>query len=320
MSINNKVSVSPLFIDKLVFLLNPEGNRDEFERNALEVLNNRDKDKIFGNPYIKGNRYKHNFEVVFGADTIILIQIYPLQDNNSMIRIELNPQKMGFDGLQILKDILVKLFGPAMEAELRKATISMMDVTVDLTGCHINDLLAHREKSKKSCLFWGDHGEVETIYIGTPKSPRQVKIYNKRAEVLQKSKVDIGVETTRVECSLMLGKRSAQNLLTLENPFSDLHICSVDDSVLDDCSDMTRLFLDSCRYRGWTAALARVKDPKRRENLRNRLSARYKANWWNADTVWSGFASAISKLGLFPVVTLERIAVGKDHDIDEDDE
>lgn len=315
---NSKIKVSPLFIDKLVFLLNPEGNRDDFERNALEVLCK--KEKIFGNPYVKGNRYKHNFEVVFGPDTVVLIQICPLQENNSLIRIELNPQKSGADGLRILKNILVNLLGPTMEMELRKATISMMDLTVDLTGCHVNDLLVHREKSKKSALFWGESGEVETIYIGTPKSPRQVKIYNKRAEVLQKTKEDIGVDTTRVECSLMPSKRSAQNLLTIENPFSDLYICSVDDSALEDSSDMTRLFLDSCRYRGWTAALARIKDHKRRTNLRERLSARYKANWWNADTVWAGFASAISKLGLFPVATLGEIAADTDEAIDEDDE
>jgi len=39
----------------------------------------------------------------------------------------------------------------------------------------------------------------KTVYIGKRSSPRMLRIYNKRAEILQRSKVDIGFELTRIE-------------------------------------------------------------------------------------------------------------------------
>ena len=300
MNNQTKVEVSPLFIDKLSFLLKPKRDLNYFYDNALEIITTSKKEIIKSAKYTKGERYKHSFIIELGNNTHCLAQFKPLQECNAAFRFELNPAHAGHTGINILQNYLIQFFGESTEELMRQAFFSSLDIAADISYVNVDDLMIFREKTKRSAMYWGENGKVETVYLGSPRSDKQIKAYNKRVEALENRNIDLTEEKTRVECSLRPRNCQLSDLLKIDNPFAGLHMLQTDDSTITNTSDLTRMFIDSCRYRGMAAALERVHSLERRTQLRSRFVKRYKANWWNVETLWNTFGNAIYSLNLFP--------------------
>jgi hypothetical protein len=133
-------------------------------------------------------------------------------------RIEINPSR--FLGHAKSRALFAELLSFAIPQSTR---ISRIDVAVDLP-VSIRRVQALGAPRQKVNVFFGAAG-VETIYCGTQKSERQVRIYDRRQKLVD----DGGALTsahpiTRFEAQLRNVGLTVDGLLTLHNPFSRLRL------------------------------------------------------------------------------------------------
>jgi len=81
--------------------------------------------------------------------------------------------------------------------------ITRLDFCVDYLGKLNFDAFyrLHDNKEKPIPAMWKSP-EGETVYVGKRSSERMLRVYDKRAEILAKKKVDIGFDLTRVEIEI----------------------------------------------------------------------------------------------------------------------
>ncbi len=107
------------------------------------------------------------------------------------LRMELNPSRLGNDGMFDLIDSLKTVYKFNIGAFLQEAAITRLDVAVDIVGLHIAELLVSSEKQGKRVLYLGEGGALESVYVHrVSKSkkrslpPLDVKLYDKVQERL----------------------------------------------------------------------------------------------------------------------------------------
>ncbi len=138
-------------------------------------------------------------------------------------------------------------------------------------------------------------GRTETIYLGSRKSPKQWRVYDKRREIAANGGHPPAHELTRVERVIRTGV-PLKNLAGLKNPFLDIAACDLSAACPLVPPHVWRMFQDSCRYRGLNSALAPL--PKaERQKYRQALSAA-KHPWWKPELFWEQWQPAIDAVGL----------------------
>ena len=299
----NVIVVTEPFIDRLTFVVEPIGSRKETFAHALEIAKSGAINQLH-KLIVQGARYRRNYGLMFKKKQICLCQFDPLTATNAAFRFEISPNNAGDAGMDMVRDLLTTLFGQTTEIVLRNAFITGMDIALDIVGECMDDLMVYNERTKKSSVYFGHKGQIETQYLGAPTSDKQIRMYNKRAEILHREKRDVGEELTRLEASLKVNRTSLTSLCQLENPFAGISIVKLGNASIPEGNSMWALFLDSCRFRGMPGALARIAKLETREKYRNRCCTEYQANWWNPEAIWGGFTKALQRLKLFPPSSL----------------
>jgi hypothetical protein len=220
----------------------------------------------------------------------VLVQIDPKIPGLNDIRIEFNPARHALGYL--LKVFNALLPGQAY-AFIETGICTRFDVTVDLPGVSINQILYHADKFTKSTTY-GKSGAFETIYIGSKDSTsRLFCIYDKRAEIMRKNKKygfqekESAKEVTRIEARVL--KRVP--LLALEgisNAFAGLKLWKYPKGPY---TNLLAFFLDSCRYRTAQQALLLATESNRKKFKAFLNQSR--CEWWDIDHIWEQYPKAL---------------------------
>jgi len=153
-------------------------------------------------------------------------------------------------------------------------------------GVGIEELVITGTKYNRSKAFFNKG--IQSYYLGGSESPRQIKIYDKRAEQRARIKDLSGLNINssplvRIEIKLKSLDQSIMDLIALPNPFRPITISRFD-SLERGASVEESMFIDSVRYRGAVDAIARL---PRKERSRYRAFVRDRNEpWWNPEKLW----------------------------------
>jgi hypothetical protein len=246
-------------------------------------------------------QYKHRVNVwsgPFGSAKLLEMQYGPKHDSRFM-KLEWNPSQINqSDVRDLLEDIMPN---GVKDIATAKANVTRIDLSADLIGKRLGDLLFQYPKMRTAKLLFNGPDEherqLETLKMGSDAGVTQVVIYDKYAEVKQwngkhsQAKKELPADpTTRVEIRLKPGKNPT-DLLKMENPFVKLRISQRPLTHVQD--DTWDLFCAACESRGAQTALSMVKSEAKRKKYKQALAATA-PTWWNAKMLGEQLAHVIN--------------------------
>jgi hypothetical protein len=292
-----QIKVSELKVDKLSLTLNIDDpqERKDTEQNIREAtLNDKSSDFSFFPQWTKG--YQSSVGVVLNTHSTLLIQANPKLENMPFFRVEFNPATAGKTGTLIAKDIIDFFLLKGFNQMAKYGNISRIDLAVDVLNVKVDELLAESTGSKKSGMWCGPRGNIETLYIGSKYSNWRACIYDKKHCLKEKGLPYPHHETTRIECQIK-PKCSVNELSKIKNSFKRVNIynCGNGSELPKSLKMMWNTFLDSCRYRGAQAALMLIQDRNARKKYRDLLIQHLAVPWFDPDEIWKQWPS-VSKI------------------------
>lgn len=162
---------------------------------------------------------------------------------NVTVRIELNPRKLGMQGmLQLAKGLGGPTSPLSLPAVVSSARLTSVDVCVDIVGVEVTEIvLWHKDQGKRS--YWsGADGRLETIYIHRkqlpltepplPWKPKRsppsllARAYDRirEREAVLKTPPFGQVPITRIEVRKRLNGRKLAAIGDIPNPFAKLRV------------------------------------------------------------------------------------------------
>jgi hypothetical protein len=277
--------LSPLFCDKISVTFKPEpGQAEKIDPAVLGLIEDHHARKVHKPMYALSAEIDVSPPHSIPGSAWLLVQCQP-KANRSYFRCEFNPSKVDLTEVRQFLDHIVPGGYPSL---IKRGVCTRIDLTVDVSGVAIDDLLLSHPNFSKSSGFYGC-GCTETYYIGTSKSPRRFCFYDKLAETKRNNLTQLvkeplpEVPMTRIEVRLGQDPYVAE-LASLENPFVSLQVASYNnDSAYG--NEAFQMFLDSCRWRGAQDALLRL-SPRTRKKFRQRL-AEGSSDWWRPAELWA---------------------------------
>ncbi|MCK9608677.1 MAG: replication initiation factor domain-containing protein [Methylomonas sp.] len=128
-------------------------------------------------------RYKNDYGIKFAKDTQVKLSLYPINKSHRFVRLEFNPEKLGWVGRIVLRRMLVELLG--RDAVLRlyfEAVVTRLDLTLDIFDME-RALYVHRDRVCHSEVFRdAETGEMSSQIVGSKDSNIRIILYNKDAE------------------------------------------------------------------------------------------------------------------------------------------
>jgi len=257
------------------------------------------------NCYRKNGQYKHYLVIPIKSKTkitYVLLGYQPKGDQNALW-LRFNPSHFSTLGYQRLKSKLVEILGNLnlVLQYFPLAVPTRLDIAVDFLGITPNHLLADLHETRKSSLHFSA-GDVETITMGTNRSPTQACIYKKGfTDSKCKSNVLTG---TRVE--IRLRRLNSNKAITLDNlarslpsnPFKRLHLYLPDEQVISSINVKLPLVLAAARSIGLKAVIGMVPENDRK-TLRRALKAMqvtYVDS--DADRIWQQVPGLLAPLAM----------------------
>jgi hypothetical protein len=230
---------------------------------ACNILIGDFKNKYFPGMHVTGNkRYKVNCRIPF-LHTSVTFEAGPLLPENPSYRLDFNPWKMSvneiialFTFLQLATDIEQYVF-------LAMSKVTRLDIACNLVGLELEDVIVRTSGLQKHGLYTGKGGTLETVYIGTPRSPRRVVAYTKTLED--------GTKVLRLE-SRTKPRCLGHEIAKIKNPFARIWLISAKCAEAAGLPIPTQYIADSMRLGGLKRAL-RSLSKKQQTSLRKALKA-----------------------------------------------
>lgn len=278
------------FIDKLTVTFNiPQGYGPMFYQSLTSALSCK---AIFQSAK-NNSRYKftHNISLSSCAERV-LFNAGPKHPGCPDCRLEFNPSKLGWQGVNDLDFVLLELFPAGWDYVWTHGQITRIDIAIDLPGISVEDfnILPHMGLTHRT---YAQKGKCQSIYLGKP-SGNQLRIYDKTAE--QKAKgIPIGQQITRVEKTFRAPGISPSEVGQLANPFAELVLVEkLPLAPPDEDPNLWTRFLDSIAKRGLGPALALL--PKMQRTRYRKHIAAQPQSWWDPGAIWCNWALAVSDL------------------------
>ena len=282
------------FIDKisLTFDVAPE-DQSQTKSSLLSRLQDAGVRQVFA----KGYELSVNVSLAYGVN--LFIQVDNNMPDRPYGRVEFNPGKVIESGtLSVLEGELTCLSHDTYEEWMSGHNVSRVDVAIDLKHVNINDVLITAPNFVRSGMWCAKGGRIETLYLGSDKSPSRLKLYDKRAELMKHGHKAIGHELTRIEYTLRKTGLTPAGLLEMPNPFADVTLYSLSACIklgeLMGDAEWWGLFFDSCAYRGLHAALLTM-PPHKRNKIKEVLKVG-KLKCWQPPETWKSWPDTISPL------------------------
>lgn len=286
------VTVNDLFCDKLTFTIDYKSTADQ-----QHIANNM-KEFIDGKGYAKhypGSQYKHRVFVYAGdypSKLQMLVEYEPKTSGLNFFRCDFNPAHVDMVGVECF---LLMVLPGGIDDIVDKGRVTRLDLSVDLTGIHIDSLLAAYPGMQVTRVFCKS-GKMETLYLGGTEGARFVVLYDKVQEVKHQNAkwhVDKPLPfspTTRIEIRLRPDVTLVQ-LAAMENPFQKLIIASL--ASVPEYDELTwRLFVVVARTRGAQDALLMIKDKNQRKTFRDRVKTGI-PSWWQVEKLWEKWPAVL---------------------------
>jgi hypothetical protein len=198
---------------------------------------------------------------------------------------------------------LDSIIDPDPVAFFRAGRVTRCDVALDLFGYHHEDLIVRSSRIQKHGVYSNRHGDIQTTYLGTPKSRRVV--------AYEKSFAGSSETHLRLECRLKPGFYGAQ-VAKLENPFSRVKLIPVDFFDPAEIGIPAQFIADSIRIGGVKRALWAL-DPTQRKALKKAFKGA-ESLLPSLDALWALWPQTLiscglgKHLGAVPVVPLAQAA------------
>jgi hypothetical protein len=276
-----------LFCDKLAITVKTGGATEDtkIKETLKEMLN-----EGYGRP---AYRPQYSFSAILFpsediSDSPLLVQCEPRIAGIRPLRIEFNPKPELMGQIHALLNML-KPYAEIVAA----ANVTRVDSTVDVHNVHIDQLLFHVPKFRRTSAYYRG-GRTETYYIGTRLSPKLFCFYDKVAEVKRRNKGKIVKATppnhdvTRIEARILHGLPMAK-LSSLTNPFSQLFLTYSNHRPGEWQSE---LFMRAARADGLQEAILLL--PKQlRTKVKKTLQP---AKFWLPEEIWECWPSVVGTL------------------------
>lgn len=303
-------------IDKIAFTYDiPSSHREPVLANLYGLAG---EGQTFQSLKSSGNhRYHKRFALTHPASgEKILIEAEPKVAKGAktkppaFLRLELNPARLGFDGVGFLRDHLVQVFFEEHPWSLvaTNCTVTRMDLAVDLVGVRSDSLLIERTltgpkaQPGKKWFIYGASGALETAYVGFKKGKiAPLLAYDKAQELADKEQLAQFGKTphARVEFRLQ-PNRSIATLTAMKNPFLVASVINpTKPATAPETEHAWEFFLDCCRVRGTKRALSLLPTDELRQAYAEALSTADQEVWKPAK-LWAKWLTALEKSGLLP--------------------
>ena len=177
------------FIDKIAIVLTPKSAELAHQIHAMIYTSMTGDTEFFtsaGKP-LKGFR-RAKLMVLPGHDERPRIDYSYQGELAGRVRIEFNPNKLGFWGLKLLHGMLLLIIPDGWRTFVTDGRITQLDVAVDLVGVRITKLMMQPPIGQSSQAWWNTGGKLLTYQWGKAKGTH-TQIYNKTAEQLKKGMV-----------------------------------------------------------------------------------------------------------------------------------
>ena len=212
----------------------------------------------------------------------------PTRPGAASYRLEFNPSKLSKAGLDDLIVFLSSTIDPDPLEFFRDGRITRCDVAVDLPGLHLEDLIVRSSRMQKHGIYADRHGQIQTTYLGTPRSARRVVAYEKPIK---------GSFDTRLRLEQRLKPRClGRELAKLSNPFAKVELIPVAALEASGIGIPALFIADSIRIGGINRALLPL-DPIQRKAFRKAYKAATSL-LPNLDQAWAAWPSTLIDYGL----------------------
>jgi hypothetical protein len=150
------------------------------------------------------------------------------------LRIEMNPRKLGPEGVDTFLTILKDPNGPFnAKTLLQWAHVTRLDIAVDIVGLRPDELVIHHPQERQRQLYVGTNGDLETLYLhkkGKKAGPGRavVTVYDRVRERVAKGKLPpFGpAPVTRIEITKRLNapKNSLAHVASMPDPYGPMRV------------------------------------------------------------------------------------------------
>ena len=282
-------------IDKLSLTLS---GYDQAEKTEIMAIALTLKDHGWAQQIYLRNGYALNLRLLpHLVHSSAIISLHPKIPSRPHMRIEFNPSKMGSESIfDLYQGELAMLLSGGLPELHEKARISRIDYALDIVGVDLQELLIASSYSVRSMKF-DRHGRMQTLYLGSPKSATQTRIYDKVAQMKASGEVLLPPTTpiTRVE-RVIRNAGLLRNIHKLKNPLSTLVVGATNKESLNIPCHQWRMFSSYAREHTVQAALAILPLSERKKFVD--AIKHSNPTWWNAEILWSAWPELINSLGI----------------------
>lgn len=281
---------------------------------AIQDLHKADKDGLHLRKQKNkhGSRYNYNYKIYCGNKYLGFLSVSPLKSTDRFIRLDFNPSKIRQSECKLVAQAMRSIIGMNATEIINGASITRLDIAVDLYNIDINSQLYFSARPIDSST-WGKifkHGKevkyiLESQYIGASGSDHYFSVYDKRAERIAKSggkddpghkivRVELRIKPRQIKGTLSNSKCSVQfdNLESMDNLFQKL--CITEIPVPDDDDGQFALFAYAAQHVGAHTALAMLKNQKKRAEYRKLLLGQASSSW-QPEKYWARAIRAVRK-------------------------
>lgn len=253
--------------------------------------------------------YNGRLSIMADDKTIADLQWNPRRKNIRTFRFEYNPAKLNQSEQRVLIAALKKLFGPDFQKHFASANITRLDPMFSVRPAEVSRLLVVPGKPKKSLHYGiamnaGDfqHFWAESQYMGSEKSDRFCRVYDKSIHMFEVKGKLIAPHTVRVEGRLNprhKGKSISVSLLKkANNPFEAIHMYYIPTSDKK-VEGLFKLVTLASRQVGWTAAMNLLPDSRKRQEI-NEIASQWTIEQFEPKKIWRQVLKHLEASGLFP--------------------
>jgi hypothetical protein len=171
-----------------------------------------------------GNKpYKYVYlKMINGSGVYFEICPKPSKKNLPFLRFKFNPSKLGEMGIIELQSELDNLLSPGWKHILQHGRITRLDIALDVAGISLDSITITPNGPLRTTVYKRS-GNIETIYLGAPKSANQWRIYDKAVELKSKGIAVACGTLVRFERRIRTNMK-VENLHKLKNPFATISV------------------------------------------------------------------------------------------------
>lgn len=295
-------------LDKLTLLINIPDEGDQLGLRSLLFILAKDEQsphwESAGKNFYKGKKYANICKIIPpGSQDFITINIAP-KDGKALkhfIKIEMNPNKLGFTGVKFFKQCLEEWFCDQIDVQdfLKSARISRYDIAFDFLNASFSQLLMTHDFGGKSLIFQGQKCLIETIYGGKKKTfPYSVYLYDKRKQLIDKGYPPKFGNIPHLRLEIRRPKGPAfEKLENCNNPFLKVKLFHKGMFLPSGKKHVWELFIDSCLIRGIESATAVL--PREEKEIFSKGLIESSSKFWQPCDIWKHWPETIKDFSFF---------------------